>query len=111
MWTVIETSMAVIIGCAPAFAAIIHKLFGSLAVSYDSRGYIRRPDDEVEMAPSDRTASEGGEKGEKSSSSDGRAKRGGDDLWATETQGSEDAPAVEEAAPRPKKHKGTRVRR
>jgi hypothetical protein len=103
--------MAVIIGCAPAFAAIIHKLFGSLAVSYDSRGYVRRPDDEVEMASSDRTASEGGEKGGKKSSSDGRAKRGGDDLWTTETRGSEEALAVGLAASKPKKHKGTRVRR
>ncbi|KAJ4985185.1 hypothetical protein SVAN01_09321 [Stagonosporopsis vannaccii] len=49
MWTVIETSMAVIIGCAPAFAGIIRRRFGTADVSYDSRGYVKRPSDNVKM--------------------------------------------------------------
>ncbi|OSS54076.1 hypothetical protein B5807_00083 [Epicoccum nigrum] len=43
MWAIIETSMAVITSCAPAFAGILQRRFGTRAVSYDSRGFVKRP--------------------------------------------------------------------
>ncbi|KAF2114826.1 hypothetical protein BDV96DRAFT_494291 [Lophiotrema nucula] len=49
MWTVIETSMAVIIGCLPAFAVVIRNRFGTKKGSYDSRGYVKRSTDVIKM--------------------------------------------------------------
>jgi hypothetical protein len=40
LWTVIETSMAIIIGCCPAFA-VFYRATHPRAVSYDTNGYIR----------------------------------------------------------------------
>ena len=105
MWTVIETSMAVVIGCAPAFAAIIHKRFGQHAVSYDTRGYARQPVEEVKMS----SVGEGSAHGSKSGSS-GRPKARDDMLWSS-SNGSEEALAVEEPLPPPRKHRGTRMKR
>jgi hypothetical protein len=43
-------SLAVIIGCAPPFAAIIKGRFGSPDVSYDSRGYVKQSkSEEIKM--------------------------------------------------------------
>lgn len=43
-------SLAVIIGCAPPFAAIIKSRFGTPDVSYDSRGYIKQSkSEEIKM--------------------------------------------------------------
>ncbi|KAF2004706.1 hypothetical protein P154DRAFT_519182 [Amniculicola lignicola CBS 123094] len=83
MWTVIETSMAVIIGCAPAFASMIRRRFGTPDVSYDSRGYIRRP------TVGSKTKSLG------SDSTEG--KRRNDDLILTDRHGSEDAIMLEDS--------------
>ncbi|KAF1843358.1 uncharacterized protein K460DRAFT_143935 [Cucurbitaria berberidis CBS 394.84] len=49
MWTVIETSMAVIIGCAPAFAAIIRSRFDTQNGSDDANGSAERSTDQIKM--------------------------------------------------------------
>ncbi|KAF3050155.1 hypothetical protein E8E11_010361 [Didymella keratinophila] len=77
MWTVIKSSMAVIIGCAPAFTGLIRRRFGTPDVSYNSRGYVKRSTDDIKM---------------KSLESDntGKAKRRNQELW-TDCYGSEEA--------------------
>ena len=95
MWTVIETSMgtsspftgsrrtlltttkAIIIGCAPAFAGLIRRQFGTHDVSYNSRGYVKRSPHDIKM---------------KSLESDNtnKSKRKDQELW-TDGHGSEEA--------------------
>jgi hypothetical protein len=41
IWTVVETSTAVTIGCAPAFAALIRSRLNTQKPSYNTQGYIR----------------------------------------------------------------------
>src|SRR5690242_6995852 len=43
MWTVLETSMAVIIGCSPAFAAVVNKHWQTRNASHSGRIYNTRP--------------------------------------------------------------------
>lgn len=43
LWTVLETSMAVIIGCSPAFAILIRRHFETHNISYNGQGYRNQP--------------------------------------------------------------------
>ena len=123
IWTIIETSMgisrsalppkilptniqsAVIIGCSPAFAAVLHKQFGQHAASYYSRGSAGRPVEEIKIA----SVGSSSAPGSKSGDSD-RPKGREDMLWSI-SNGSEEALAEEEPPSLPKKHRGTRMRR
>ncbi|KAF3006903.1 hypothetical protein E8E13_011153 [Curvularia kusanoi] len=77
MWTIIETSMAVVICCAPAFAGIIRRRFGTPDVSYNSRGYVKRSTEAINI----KAMKQDGNK---------RARRIDEMLW-TEDQGSQEA--------------------
>ncbi|KAH7396260.1 hypothetical protein BKA66DRAFT_557129 [Pyrenochaeta sp. MPI-SDFR-AT-0127] len=49
-WTVLECSMAIIIGCSPAFAVLIRKRINtSKKPSYNAQGYIKQGTDEVKL--------------------------------------------------------------
>lgn len=43
LWAVIECSIAVIIGCSPAFAALFRRAHSSTKGSYNAQGYIKHP--------------------------------------------------------------------
>lgn len=45
----LKDDVAVIIGCAPAFAGVIRRRFGTPYVSYDSRGYVKRNNKDIEL--------------------------------------------------------------
>ncbi|KAF1954781.1 hypothetical protein CC80DRAFT_416744 [Byssothecium circinans] len=49
MWTVIEVSMAIIIGCSPAFATLIRARINSKKSSYNARGYHKQGGDDVDL--------------------------------------------------------------
>ncbi|KAF2745689.1 hypothetical protein M011DRAFT_426803 [Sporormia fimetaria CBS 119925] len=42
LWTIIETSIAVCIGCGPAFAVLYRKVVGTTHASRDTSGYLRQ---------------------------------------------------------------------
>ncbi|CAI6336544.1 unnamed protein product [Periconia digitata] len=48
LWTVIEVSMAIIVGCSPAFASLIRNRLNLKKASYSGRGY-RRQGDNVDL--------------------------------------------------------------
>lgn len=72
---------AVIIGCAPAFAAIISSQLRTKNASYNARGYVKQSTDDMKMDTL-------------GSGSVGRRQRKEDTLWADD-HGSEDALADE----------------
>ncbi|KAF2867042.1 hypothetical protein BDV95DRAFT_446823, partial [Massariosphaeria phaeospora] len=45
LWAVIECSIAIIIGCCPAFAALYRQARNTQKASYDPRGYSKQPSD------------------------------------------------------------------
>ncbi|OAL45166.1 hypothetical protein IQ07DRAFT_661946 [Pyrenochaeta sp. DS3sAY3a] len=52
LWTVLECSMAVIIGCSPAFAILIrNKINSTKKSSYNAQGYIKQGTGDIKMKP------------------------------------------------------------
>ncbi|KAH9882528.1 hypothetical protein J1614_000764, partial [Plenodomus biglobosus] len=49
LWTVLECSMAILIGCSPAFAILIRKRINTQRSPYNAEGYIKQPTDEVKL--------------------------------------------------------------
>lgn len=68
---------AVIIGCAPAFAGLIRRRFGTPDVSYNSRGYVKRSTEKIKL----KSLESGNTK---------KLKRRDQELW-TDGHGSEEA--------------------